>query len=31
MDFKDNYKKWLESDTVDSVTKKELNGIAVHI
>ena len=28
MDFKDNYKKWFESDAVDSVTKNELNGIA---
>ena len=28
MGYKDNYMKWLESDAVDSVTKKELNGIA---
>ena len=28
MDFKDNYKKWIESDAVDSATKNELNDIA---
>ena len=28
MDFKDNYKKWIESDAVDSAVKDELNGIA---
>ena len=25
---KDNYKKWIESDAVDSATKNELNNIA---
>ena len=28
MGFKDNYKKWIESDVVDSATKNELNNIA---
>lgn len=28
MDFKANYKKWIESDAVDSATKNELNDIA---